>query len=285
MKKLSKLFVMMLVIVTSIGAAIGLSACNDDKAQVKVIDIKLTDENYAFCVNKSDATLLGQVNSFLTQIKSDGTFDNIVNKYFGDGTPTGVTPVAEGTANALVVATNAAFEPFEYLDGATYYGIDMEIAQAFANFLNKPLVIKNINFDSIFSEIEAGTADIGMAGITINAGREEMVQFSNTYYNASQMIVVKSDNTMFDECKTVSDVETILNSLDASTKVGYQNGTTGNFYMVGDEDWGFSGYNTTNSGYASAALAITDMINGNLNFVVVDEAPAKKIVEKMNALA
>ena len=282
---MKKNLVLVLLIVAIVAtAALGFVACNK-KAVVKVIDIKITDEEYAFCVNKTDATLLASVNTYIAQIKNDGTFEAILNKYFGDGEPAKIESAPEGTANALVVVTNAAFEPFEYLDGNKFLGIDMEIAKGLADYLGKALVIKNIEFDSIFSEINAGNADIGMAGITVTSAREELVTFSSTYYAASQMVVVKADDTTFDACTTAADVEAILTKLTADTKIGVQKGTTGNFYVEGDEDWGFDGLAATCKSYSSAALAIQDMLNGNIDYVIVDEAPAKKITEKMNALA
>ncbi|MCR4875378.1 MAG: transporter substrate-binding domain-containing protein [Clostridia bacterium] len=283
MKK--SLILVMLVVAIIATAAFGFMACNKKADVVKVIDIKITDEEYAFCVNKADTELLASVNEYIATIKSNGTFDAIVNKYFGDGTPTPVESAPAGTANALVVATNAAFEPFEYLDGNKFLGVDMEIAKGLADYLNKPLVIKNIEFDSIFSEINAGTASIGMAGITVNESRKELVQFTSSYYNASQVVVVKADDTTFDACKTAEDVEAILNTLTADKKIGVQRGTTGNFYVVGDVDWDFPGLKATCKEYSSAALAIQDMNNGNIDYVIVDEAPAKKITEKMNKLA
>ena len=282
---MKKNLVLVLLIVAIVAtAALGFVACNK-KAVVKVIDIKITDEEYAFCVNKTDATLLASVNTYIAQIKNDGTFEAILNKYFGDGEPAKIESAPVGTANALVVVTNAAFEPFEYLDGNKFLGIDMEIAKGLADYLGKALVIKNIEFDSIFSEINAGNADIGMAGITVTSAREELVTFSSTYYAASQMVVVKADDTTFDACTTAADVEAILTKLTADTKIGVQKGTTGNFYVEGDEDWGFDGLAATCKSYSSAALAIQDMLNGNIDYVIVDEAPAKKITEKMNALA
>ena len=107
----------------------GDSADNSSKG-VKVIDINLTEEEYAFGVDKQQPELLESVNSFIAEIKEDGTFDEICNKYFGDGTPTAVTSAAlDESKDQLVVATNAAFEPFEYMDGENYVGVDMEIAK------------------------------------------------------------------------------------------------------------------------------------------------------------
>ena len=119
MKKLSKILVIALVVATLAGACVAFAACDDNGGAdvAKVINYKLTEEQYAFCVNKNDTELLNQVNTFMSAIKADGTFDTIINKYFGDGTPSPVSSASSGTANALVVATNAAFEPFEYTEG------------------------------------------------------------------------------------------------------------------------------------------------------------------------
>ena len=105
---------------------------------VKTIDISLTDEQYAFGVDKNNADLLEQTNKYIEQIKSDGTLDSICEHYFGDGEPVGVTSAKEDDSkDQLVVATNAEFSPFEYKEGDTFYGIDMELAQGLAEYLNK----------------------------------------------------------------------------------------------------------------------------------------------------
>ena len=119
---MKKLLALALVAIIAIGC---LAGCGSS-AKVKVIEIDLTSEEYAFGVDKTQPELLTQVNDFIKKIKEDGTFDEILNKYFGDGTPTPVTSAAlDESKDQLVVATNAAFEPFEYMDGENYLGIDM----------------------------------------------------------------------------------------------------------------------------------------------------------------
>ncbi len=287
MKKLSKILVIALVVATLAGACVAFAACDDNGGAdvAKVINYKLTEEQYAFCVNKNDTELLNQVNTFMSAIKADGTFDTIINKYFGDGTPSPVSSASSGTANALVVATNAAFEPFEYTEGNYYYGVDMEIAQLLAEYLGRPLVINNMDFDSVITSVEGGQADIGMAGLTITPSRQEQVTFADPYYEASQVVVAKADDSTFDNCSSAEDVAAILEGFGSDVVIGYQNGTTGGFYVNGDEDWGFDGLTATGRGYRNASLAIQDMINGNIDYVIVDEAPASKIVEQMNSLA
>ncbi len=252
---------------------------------VKVIDIPLTQEEYAFGVDKSQPELLTEVNKFIAQIKADGTFDSILNNYFGDGTPTEVVSAAfDDSKDQLVVATNAGFEPFEYTAGDKYLGVDMEIAALLAKYLDKELVISNMDFDAVCLSVGQGKADIAMAGLTIKEDRKEYVTFSDKYYDAAQKLIVKASDTKFDNCKTAADVEAILSGFDNKIKIGVQNGTTGQFYVQGDADWGFTGYKTVCTGYKSGSLAVQDMLNGNINYVIIDEAPAKCIAEAINEL-
>lgn len=260
------------------------SADNSSKG-VKVIDINLTEEEYAFGVDKQQPELLESVNSFIAEIKEDGTFDEICNKYFGDGTPTAVSSAAfDESKDQLVVATNAAFEPFEYTQGEEYYGIDMEIADALAKKLGKELVIQNMDFDAVCLSVGQQKCDIAMAGLTIKEDRKEYVNFSDPYYNAAQKIIVPADNTEFDACSDAASVEAILKEKDASVKVGVQNGTTGQFYCEGDADWGFDGFKMETIGYKNGSLAVQDLVNGNISYVVIDSAPATCISDAINKL-
>ncbi|MBQ7775671.1 MAG: transporter substrate-binding domain-containing protein [Lachnospiraceae bacterium] len=279
MKKLLSLSLALLMVVAS------LTACGSAPVTAKVIEIELTNEEYAFGVDKNQPELLETVNEFIAEIKANGTFDEICNNYFGDGTPVAVTSATyDANKEQLVVATNAAFEPFEYTKGDSYYGIDMEIAAKLAEYLGQELVIQNMDFDAVCLSVGQQKCDIAMAGLTIKEDRLEYVNFSNPYYSASQKIIVPSDNTEFDACTTAADVEAILNSKDATTKIGVQTGTTGQFYCDGDEGWGFTGFATENIGYKNGSLAVQDLLNGNIDYVIIDSAPAACITEAINAL-
>ncbi len=290
MKKSVKILSVVLALVLIVGcfAACGGNDTDNDTpvAKVKVIDINLTEEEYAFGVDKNQPELLTQVNDFIAEIKSNGKFDAICDAYFGDGEKTGVVSAVEDSSkDQLVVATNAQFEPFEYKEGDKFYGIDMEIAALLAEHLGKELVIKDMEFDAVCLSVGQHKCDIAMAGLTVNEERTEYVTFSTSYYTANQKLIVKGDDTTFDACTTAADVEAILNTYDATTKVGFQNGTTGNWYVEGDEDWGFAGFKVTGVGYGSGSLAVQDLINGNLKYVIIDSDPAKFITEAINEVA
>ena len=260
-------------------------SASSSKKTAKVIEIDLTDEQYAFGVDKDQPELLTQVNDFIKSMNEDGSFEEICNHYFGDGEPVAVeSATLDANKDQLVVATNAAFEPFEYTKGENYYGVDMEIAKALADKLGKELVIQNMDFDAVCLSVGQHKCDIAMAGLTIKPDREEYVSFSDSYYKASQKLIVPSDNTEFDECKTADDVNAILNAKDSSSKIGFQTGTTGQFYCEGDADWGFTKLAMTSTGYKNGSLAVQDLLNGNLNYVIIDAAPAASITAALNAM-
>ena len=276
MKK--KLFALVLasVMAVSMTACGGSKSSSDDSSSaksdsagsskgVKVIDIDLTNEEYAFGIDKDQEELLTQVNDFIGKIKEDGTLDDICQKYFGGGEPTAVKSAQLDTSkDQLVVATNAAFEPFEYTKGEDYYGIDMEIASMLADELGQELVIQNMDFDAVCLSVGQHKCDIAMAGLTVNEERQEYVNFSDTYYQASQRLIVKADDTTFDDCKEAADVEALL-----------QNTTY---------DWDFAGLPAECVQYKNGSLAVQDLVNGNLKYVIIDAAPAACITEAINAM-
>lgn len=274
--------------------AMSMTACGSDneegkksggKKTAKIIDVDLTDEEYAFGIDKNQPELLEQVNTFIAKIKEDGTLDEICEKYFSDGDPKAIKSAKLDTSkDQLVVATNAAFEPFEYTKGEDYYGIDMEIAALLAEELNQELVIQNMDFDAVCLSVGQSKCDIAMAGLTVNEERKEQVTFSDTYYEASQRLIVSSDNTTFDECKDAAEVEKLLNELKSSDSIGVQAGTTGQYYVEGDEEWGFPGLPAKCVTYKNSSLAVQDLINGNIGYVLVDAAPAKCITEAINEM-
>lgn len=284
MKKLiSRMTAVCLAAVTAFMVT-GCGAGNGGNDVVKTINISLTDEQYAFGVDKNNAELLEQANAYIASVKDDGTLDRICDNYFGDGTPQGVTSAKEDSSkDQLVVATNAEFSPFEYKEGDTFYGIDMELAAGLAEYLGKELVILDVDFEAVCTYVDTGKADMAIAGLTINETRKESVNFTDSYYIASQLLIVPSENTDFDACETAEDVMAVLEGQEAG-RIGGQSGTTAEYFVKGDADWGFDGIsNMSWVGYTSGSLAVNDMLSGNINYVIIDEAPANMIVKKVNA--
>lgn len=295
-KKISAVVLAALMVVVAIFAGCSSSKSNNDSktntesttaaAKVKVVDIELSSEEYAFGVDKKQPELKEKCNELIKEMKSNGEFEEISNHYFGDGEPVGVESAKQDKSkDQLVVATNAEFEPFEYKEGNKFYGIDMEIAKLLADKLGKELVIVDMAFDAVLLSVQQQKADIGMAGLTVTEERAKQVDFCDSYYNAAQKLVVKADDTTFDNCKTKEDVDKILQGFDSSVLIGGQNGTTGQYYVEGSEDFGFTKLNATWKGYANGSLAVQDLINGGVNYVIIDAAPAQAITNSINAVA
>ena len=271
------------------GLAAGCGSDSDDAGSgaktAKVIDVDLTSEEYAFGVDKTQPELLDEVNAFIQKIKDDGTLDEIFDKYFGGGEPTPVQSAElDESKDQLVVATNAAFEPFEYMQGDSYVGVDMEIAALLAEELGQELVIQNMDFDAVCLSVGQQKCDIAMAGLTVSEDRKEYVTFTDTYYQASQRLIVPSSNTEFDDMTDAESIAAALGELDSSVKIGGQNGTTGQSYVQGSEDLGFPGLKAQFQGYSNGSLAVQDLLNGNVDYVIIDAAPAEAITSSINSV-
>lgn len=293
-KKISAVVLAVLMIVVAVFAGCSSKGGNDKKAdepatsaaKVKVVDIELSSEEYAFGVDKKQPELKEKCNELLKEMKSSGELEEISNHFFGDGKPVAVTSAKQDNSkDQLVVATNAEFAPFEYKEGDKFYGIDMEIAKLLADKLGKELVIVDMAFDAVLLSVQQQKADIGMAGLTVTEERAKQVDFSDPYYNAAQKIICKADDKTFDNCKTKEDVDKILKGFDKSVLIGGQNGTTGQYYVEGSDDFGFTKLNATWKGYANGSLAVQDLINGGINYVIIDAAPATAITNAINAVA
>ena len=293
-KKISAVVLAALMIVVAVFAGCSSKGSDDKKAdepatsaaKVKVVDIELSSEEYAFGVDKKQPELKEKCNELLKEMKSSGELEEISNHFFGDGEPVAVTSAKQDNSkDQLVVATNAEFAPFEYKEGDKFYGIDMEIAKLLADKLGKELVIVDMAFDAVLLSVQQQKADIGMAGLTVTEERAKQVDFSDPYYNAAQKIICKADDKTFANCKTKEDVDKILQGFDKSVLIGGQNGTTGQYYVEGSSDFGFTKLNATWKGYANGSLAVQDLINGGINYVIIDAAPATAITNAINAVA
>jgi len=161
---------------------------------LKIVDGIFDDEQYAICLKKGNDELLSAMNEAMAELKEDGTLDKIIANYIGDDigsfqyeTPEG----ADHSKGKLVMATNAEFEPYEYHEGDEIVGIDVDIARALCDKMGYELEIEDMEFDSILPSVEAGKADFGAAGMTVTDERKENADFTDTYANATQVVIVK----------------------------------------------------------------------------------------------
>lgn len=170
-----------------------------------------------------------------------------------------------GKSDTLVMATNAEFAPYEYHEGDSIVGIDVEIATAIAKEMGKELVIEDMQFDSIIAAVTSGKADIGAAGMTVTEDRLKSVNFSDTYTTATQVVIVKEDS----EIASPDDL--------AGKNVGVQLGTTGDMYASDIENASIERYN---KGFE----AVQALSQGKVDAVIIDKEPAKVFVEQSEGL-
>ena len=168
---------------------------------------------------------------------------------------TAKTEDAASTSAKLTMATEATFPPYEYYDGDTIVGIDVEVAQAIADKLGMELEVTDIAFDSIIPGVQTGKYDMGMAGMTVTDERKEQVNFSDSYATGVQVDDLFADG--------------------ASTVVGTQAGTTGFIYATSDiEDAGLG----TVKSFGKTTDAVEALKNGQVDCVILDNEPAKALV-------
>ena len=162
---------------------------------LKILDDPFAVEEYAICVAKEKEQLMNDINTALTELKEAGVVDQIIKNFIGDdtkGTCPYVSPADVDTSKGeLHMATNAAFEPYEFYEGDKIVGIDAMIAQAICDKLGYKLVIDDMEFDSIITAVQKGKADFGMAGMTVTEERLKEINFTDSYTTATQVIIVK----------------------------------------------------------------------------------------------
>lgn len=174
---------------------------------IKVINVELTTETYAFGVDKAQNDLLASINNILETKQAE--IKAIVEKYAKGENIVAIESAKKDLdrqGEQLVVATNAAFAPFEYKEGNKFAGIDIEIMKLVADELNLELVIEDMEFDSVVTSVGTNGIDVAAAGLSVNEKRKESVNFTSTYYDAAQVLIVTEDNTDFDNCKTADDI-------------------------------------------------------------------------------
>jgi ABC-type amino acid transport substrate-binding protein len=175
-------------------------------------------------------------------------------------------PDGGSTAEQLIMATNAAFPPYEYKEGGKVVGIDADIAGAIAEKLGMELVIEDMEFDSIIAAVQSGKADMGMAGMTVRPDRLESVNFSNTYATGYQVVIVPEGSDIL----TPDDLD--------GKKIGVQLSTTGDIYC--SDDYGDDAVER----FSKGADAVQALLQGKVDAVVIDNEPAKVFVEQNTGL-
>ena len=170
----------------------------------------------------------------------------------------------------LIMSTNAQFPPYEMVadgegfNGTGFEGIDIEIASAIADKLGLELVIDDMEFDSALLAVQNNAADVMLAGLSYSEDRDQVMDFSDSYATGIQSVIVKEGS-----------VVTMDNLGDYM--IGTQRGTTGYLYASDTPENG--GYGEDHViGYDNGATAVQELINGTIDAVIIDNAPAQEYV-------
>ena len=179
----------------------------------------------------------------------------------GDPAFTTVTP------GKLTMSTNASFPPYEMVaDDGSFEGIDIEVAGAIAQKLGLELQVDDMGFDAALQAAQTGKSDMVMAGVTVTEERQAVMDFSNSYANGVQVVIVKEGSPI----QTVDD-------LANANMIGCQMGTTGyTFCSDTPENGGFGEDHVTP--YDDGAAAVQALMNGQIDAVVIDNKPAQEYV-------
>ncbi len=173
----------------------------------------------------------------------------------------------------LRVATNAEFEPWESIDSATkeYIGFDMDLIREIAKKLDMDVEIQNMEFDSVVASLPTGACDVAISGLTITPGRSKTVDFSESYHETAQILMVRTNDTVF----TGTTKEALDEQLKGK-KIGVCTAFTGESYAKGKEDLGYPGIEGADvKSYDNVSLAAQELKNGTIDVIIMDEAVAK----------
>ncbi len=204
---------------------------------------------------------------------SGNTTNNSTANNSGD-TSTGDT--GDGSLNLvedgkLIMATNAQFPPYEMVadgdgyEGTGFEGIDVELAYAIAQKLGLELQIDDMEFDSALLAVQNNAADVVLAGLSYREDRDEVLDFTEKYATGVQVVIVKSG----------SDVT--MDNLGDGKLIGTQRGTTGYQYASDTPENGGYGEDAVTA-YDNGATAIQALLNGQVDAVIIDQAPAEEYV-------
>ena len=261
MKKISLLLAALLVL------TVALCACGSDTTSSASSETSSAVSSEVSSEASSEAS--SEVSSeAASEVSSEASTSETAAGGYGE-----FTTIEEGK---LIMSTNAQFPPYEMVadgegfNGTGFEGIDVEIASAIADKLGLELQIDDMEFTSALTAVQNNAADVILAGLTYNEERDEVLDFTDSYATGVQVVIVKDG----------SDVT--MDNL-GEKMIGTQAGTTGWAYASDTPENGGYGEDHVN-GYDSGALAVQALLNGQIDAVIIDDAPAQEFVKANEGL-
>ena len=228
--------------------------------------------SFGFSVKKGSKYeyLVDDFNKALAEMKEDGTYETIMNKWFGSSDSSestdyssrlnltgSVTAKATPVKSSYTIVADSSFAPFEYQDeSGKYVGIDMELIKAIAEQQGFTITIQNPGFDAALNAVQAGQADAVIAGMSITDARKEIFDFSDAYYSSNILLAVKngSDIASYEDLK--------------GKTVGAKNGTASYTFLESNKDK----YGYTLKAFDEASGMYDSLNSGSIDALMDDEA-------------
>jgi polar amino acid transport system substrate-binding protein len=177
----------------------------------------------------------------------------------------GISGCGKKKPAVLRIGTNAEYPPFESKEGENFVGVDMDLARQIANKLDMEFQITDMDFDTLIPSLGSNKIDLALSAITITDERKAQVDFSQPYYVANQVIIAAPNSKA-----KLDRIENI-----GKFKVGAQNGTTGQIYLTENYIDKKLMPKDNLKKYPTNIEAITDLLNGNVDFVIIDDSAAQ----------
>ena len=167
-------------------------ARNSELKLIKDSEFTNNKEAYAIAVKKGNAELLASINKTISDMKENGEYEALVNAFMPADGKISIPAVEDNDAAKVVkLGTNAAFPPFEYVEGKNIVGFDITMGQKIAKNAGLKLEVVDMAFDSLIPALQSGTIDFIAAGMSVNEERKKNVDFSETYFESEQVIIVR----------------------------------------------------------------------------------------------
>jgi ABC-type amino acid transport substrate-binding protein len=293
-EKIMKKIISLALAVIMIACCFALTSCGDDEKYVAIDASDLLVEDFGIAVKKGNTALMEEVNKVVDAWVKDGTMEKYLDYYtqlskYEEGVEGVEAPVAGdlkvtwdfGSATEkITVYTESGFAPFEFMSNGSVVGVDIAIMNQVAVNMGKKVEVQDIAFDTIPLSVQQSTGDaVGAAGLTINAERKEMVDFSNIYYS-STLVVVSAEGNSYSSVKDLDGL-----------KVGVQEGTSGDLIIsaaASADGHTYEGDNgevvvkisdsTSVGRYKQYALALADLKAGRIDAILMDKLPAQTML-------
>ncbi len=159
---------------------------------LKIIDFDLAIEEYAIAVKKGNKELLDSINATIAKMRANGDYEALINAFMpADGAIAIPASKSLSGSKTLKLGTNAAFKPFEYVEGKDIVGFDISMGQYIAEDFGTKLEIVDIDFGALIAALQSETIDFIAAGMSVTEERKKNVDFSDAYYASKQVIIVR----------------------------------------------------------------------------------------------